>query len=205
MMGVHALFKGPRRGSELERLDTEQVRVCRKCRLRDGATQTVFGRGDPHARLMFIGEGPGAEEDRQGIPFVGPAGKLLDRMICAMGMAPDEVYIGNIIKCRAPGNRDPRPDEIESCMPYLERQIELIEPEIICTLGLPASKTLLQSNKSMGQLRGRWFNYGGIALLPTYHPAYLLRSPGQKKQSWKDLKKIIVALTEGPPQVGGLF
>jgi len=155
---------------------------------------------------MFIGEAPGAEEDRQGVPFVGRAGKLLDKMIVAMGLAPEDVYITNIVKSRPPGNREPRADEIEACWPYLERQIELVRPRIICTLGRPASNTLLRTRSSMGELRGRWFSYGGIPVLPTYHPAYLLRSPRQKRGAWEDLRKIVLALRGiKPPPPTQLF
>ena len=175
------------------------------CRLAQGRTQSVFARGRPDAELMFIGEGPGAEEDAQGVPFVGRAGKMLDRIVAAMGLERDEVYITNIVKCRPPGNREPRADEVESCRPYLERQIELLAPRIICPLGRPASNTLLGSKSSMGQLRGRWFSYRGIPVLPTYHPAYLLRSPRQKRAAWQDLRKIILALRGEITPPAGLF
>jgi len=154
---------------------------------------------------MFIGEAPGQEEDIQGLPFVGPAGKLLDKMIFAMGLKPDDVYITNIVKSRPPNNREPRPDEVAACFPHLEKQIELVHPRIICTLGRPAANALLDTNLSMGELRGRWHSFRGISVLPTYHPAYLLRSPSQKKQAWEDLKKVVVALAEGPPPLGELY
>ncbi len=196
MLGVDALPR--KRGVEAElRKVEEEVKHCRRCRLREGATQHVFARGNPRAPVMFIGEAPGQEEDRQGLPFVGPAGKLLDQMIFAMGLRQDDVYITNIVKSRPPGNREPRPDEIEACFPHLERQIELVGPRIVCTLGRPASNALLGTNVAMGELRGRWHSYRGIPVLPTYHPAYLLRSPSQKKQAWEDLKKIVIALAEG--------
>jgi len=181
--------------SELAALE-RQVAACTGCRLHQGRTNAVFACGNPHAELMFIGEAPGQEEDIQGIPFVGPAGKLLDRMIFAMGLERDEVYIANILKCRPPKNRNPRPDEIEACFPFLKRQIELVAPRIICTLGRPAANTLLRTSASMGSLRGRWHRFEGIPLMPTYHPAYLLRSPGQKRKSWEDLKKVILALRQ---------
>jgi DNA polymerase len=207
MMGVDALFR--RRGVEDELAEIEeQVRRCTKCRLHETRTRGVFARGRVDADLMFIGEGPGADEDAQGLPFVGRAGKLLDEMVAAMGLERDEVYITNIIKSRAPDNREPRSDEIEACWPYLERQIELVAPKMICTLGRPASNALLKTNKSMGEMRGRWFDYRGIPVLPTYHPAYLLRSPGQKRTAWQDLKKLILALHgEGlpPARKQGLF
>ena len=207
MMGVDALFRGRGVEDELAEIE-EQVGRCTKCRLHETRTQGVFARGRVDADLMFIGEGPGADEDAQGLPFVGRAGKLLDKMVAAMGLERDEVYITNIVKSRPPSNREPRADEVEACWPYLERQIELIAPKMICTLGRPASNTLLKTNKSMGEMRGRWFDYCGIPVLPTYHPAYLLRSPGQKRAAWQDLKKLILALHgEGPPPESeqGLF
>ncbi|MCK4283095.1 MAG: uracil-DNA glycosylase [Candidatus Brocadiae bacterium] len=204
LMGVDALFRKPGVSAELRKLE-EEVRNCTRCRLHEGRTQGVFACGSPHAALMFIGEAPGRDEDAQGIPFVGRAGKLLDQMILAMGLQREEVYITNIIKSRPPNNREPRADEVEACFPYLERQIELIQPQIICTLGRPATNALLSTNRSMGEMRGKWHFYRGIAVLPTYHSAYLLRSPGQKGKAWQDLKKLIVALAEGPPQAPGLF
>ncbi len=204
MMGVDVLFKKPGPEAELRELE-EEVRACRRCRLYQERKQTVFARGDPRAALMFIGEAPGREEDLQGLAFVGPAGKLLDKMIFAMGLKRDEVYIINIIKCRPPNNREPRADEVEACFPYLERQIDLVRPQVICTLGRPAANALLGTSRSMGDLRGKWHSYRGVPLLPTYHSAYLLRSPGQKKKAWEDLKKVIAALTDGPPPLPGLF
>jgi len=204
MMGVDALMKRAGPEAELRRVE-EEVRTCTRCRLHEGRTQTVFARGNPRAPLLFIGEAPGEEEDRQGLPFVGPAGKLLDRMIFAMGLKSDQVYITNIIKSRPPNNREPRPAEVAACFPFLERQIELVRPRIICTLGRPAANTLLGTNLAMGDLRGKWQSYRGIPVLPTYHPAYLLRSPGQKRTAWEDLKKLIIALAEGPPEPAGLF
>jgi len=205
LMGVDVLFRTAGAAQKLKQLEQEQVKGCTKCRLRQGRTQTVFGRGNPRADLMFIGEGPGADEDRLGEPFVGRAGKLLDKMVFAMGLERDEVYVTNIVKCRPPNNREPHADEVEACMPYLERQIELVQPAIICCLGLPASNAMLQCKRSMGELRGRWSFYRGIPLMPTYHPAYLLRSPSQKGKAWEDLRKIMIALKEGPPRQEGLF
>lgn len=202
LMGVDALMTGPSApastGVEEELAAAqEQVAVCRGCRLHEGRTHTVFARGNPRAELMFVGEAPGHEEDVQGYPFVGPAGKLLDKMIFAMGLRREEVYVANILKCRPPNNREPRPDEVEACYPFLKRQIELVSPRIICTLGRPAANTLLRTNAAMGALRGRWHTFDGIRLMPTYHPAYLLRSPGQKRAAWQDLKQVILALHEG--------
>jgi uracil-DNA glycosylase family 4 len=200
LMGVDALMLGPAQApssagahGELTAV-AEQVAVCSGCGLHRERTHTVFARGNPQAELMFVGEAPGREEDLQGDPFVGPAGKLLDKMIFAMGLQREEVYIANILKCRPPNNRDPRPDEIEACYPFLKRQIELVAPRIICTLGRPAANTLLQTNASMGSLRGRWHTFHGVRLMPTYHPAYLLRSPGQKKVAWQDLKLVMAEL-----------
>ena len=147
---------------------------------------------------MFIGEGPGADEDRLGEPFVGRAGQLLDRMIGAMGWTRDRVYIANVVKCRPPGNRDPQEDEMAACAPYLERQIELIEPRVLVALGKPASRRLTGSSKPMGAMRGRWSSYRGIPLMPVFHPAYLLRNPKAKPDVWKDLKLILQRLKSTP-------
>jgi len=202
MMGVDSLPRSPGPQDELRELE-EQVRRCTRCRLHETRTQGVFARGRTDAELMFIGEGPGADEDRLGEPFVGRAGKLLDLMVAAMGLERQDVYVTNIVKSRPPGNREPRADEVEACWPYLERQIELVRPRVICTLGRPASNTLLGSNSAMGEMRGRWFSFSGVPVLPTYHPAYLLRSPSQKRAAWQDLKKVIAALRgEVPPQSG---
>ncbi len=203
LLGVSTVFQVPTRADALSCLEARHVRGCTACRLSEDRTQTVFGVGDPTADLMFIGEAPGADEDRQGEPFVGRAGKLLDKMIEAMGLERPEVYITNIVKCRPPQNRDPREDEVESCRPYLRKQIEIIEPSIICTLGRPAGNEILDCNRSMGDMRNQWSFYRDIPVMPTYHPAYLLRSPGQKRKAWLDLKKIIIALHEGPPTPGG--
>ena len=174
-------------------LDWEQlalaVRDCTRCGLHQGRTQTVFGVGRRDADLLVIGEAPGAEEDRQGEPFVGRAGQLLNAMLKAIGFAREEVYIANILKCRPPNNRDPRPSEQSTCTPYLDRQIELIEPKAILALGRIAAQWLLQSDVPIGRLRGQVRQYGtaGIPLVVTYHPAYLLRSPLAKAKSWQDL------------------
>jgi DNA polymerase len=167
---------------------------CTLCRLSENRRKVVFGEGDPAADVMFIGEGPGAEEDRTGRPFVGQAGKLLDRMIFAMGFERGDVYIANIVKCRPPGNRDPKDDEVEACAPYLDSQIDLIRPKVIVALGKPASRRLTGTNKPMGALRGRWSSYRGIPLMPTYHSAYLLRNPQAKREVWEDLKLVMARL-----------
>jgi DNA polymerase len=161
---------------------------CRRCKLAHGRNRIVFGDGNPAARLMFVGEGPGFEEDRQGKPFVGAAGQLLTRIIEAIKLSRDQVYICNIIKCRPPGNRNPESDEIESCFPFLERQIDFIRPDFICALGTVAAQTLLNVTTPISGLRGRFHDYKGIRVLPTYHPAYLLRNPEKKRAVWEDMK-----------------
>jgi len=165
----------------------EAVASCTRCGLHESRTQTVFGVGNPVADWMIIGEAPGAEEDRRGEPFVGRAGKLLDEMLLAIGEKRDSVFIANILKCRPPNNRDPRPDEAASCRPYLERQIELVRPRIILAVGRIAAQQLLQTDAPVGRLRGKVHQLGGIPLVVTYHPAYLLRSPSQKRKAWDDL------------------
>ncbi len=183
-------------GETLEEM-ARRVANCRRCRLCEGRTQVVFGVGDPRARLMFIGEGPGQEEDRLGEPFVGRAGKLLDAMLRAMGFPRREVYIANVVKCRPPGNRDPQDDEVAACRPFLERQVELVNPEVIVTLGRVAARHLLGRTEAMRELRGRWVNWRGRRVLPTYHPAFLLRTPSAKAEAWRDLKEVRRALAGG--------
>jgi DNA polymerase len=161
---------------------------CRACGLCEARNHVVFGSGNPHADVMFIGEAPGKEEDLQGVPFVGAAGELLTQMISGIKLDRNDVYIANVIKCRPPGNRDPRPDEIASCEPHLLKQIMLIQPKVICTLGRFAAQTLLRSTDSMGRLRGKIYPYNGISLVPTYHPAALLRNEQWKRPTWEDLK-----------------
>ena len=170
----------------------EAVRTCTRCALHEGRTQTVFGVGSRTADLLIIGEAPGAEEDRRGEPFVGRAGQLLNAMLAAIDLAREEVYIANILKCRPPNNRDPRTDEQATCTPYLQRQIELLQPRVILALGRVAAQWLLQSDAPIGRLRGRTFEYGSrtTPLVVSYHPAYLLRSPLQKSRSWDDLKLV---------------
>lgn len=154
----------------------DEIGDCRRCKLCEARTHIVFGVGNPHAKLMFVGEGPGADEDAQGEPFVGRAGQKLNEMIRAIGLAREDVYIANVVKCRPPGNRDPEPDEVATCSPFLFRQIELIGPKAIVALGSPAAKTLLQTKVGITALRGRWGSFRGIPVMPTFHPAYLLRS-----------------------------
>ncbi len=182
---------------DLEELK-RRVAACTKCPLYQTRKNVVFGNGDPHARLMFVGEAPGYHEDMQGRAFIGPAGQLLTKIIAAIEMDRSEVFICNILKCRPPKNRTPRPDEIRSCWEYLESQIELIRPEVICALGAPAAKTLLdRPNDGIGRLRGRFHDMGGIPVMPTYHPAYLLRSPSEKGKCWEDMKQIRELLGKG--------
>ncbi len=165
----------------------ECVTDCTRCELAKTRTNTVFGVGSPNADWLIIGEAPGAEEDRRGEPFVGRAGTLLDEMLRAIGQSRDSVFIANILKCRPPDNRDPRPEEAAECRQYLERQIELVQPKIILAVGKIAAQNLLGSNETVGRMRGRPHDFGGIPLVVTYHPAYLLRSPSQKSKSWSDL------------------
>jgi DNA polymerase len=171
---------------------------CIRCKLHRQRQNIVFGVGDVHANLMFVGEAPGADEDEQGIPFVGRAGQLLTRMIEAIGLRRDQVYIANIIKCRPPQNRNPEADEIEKCSPFLLRQISLIQPQVVCALGKFASQTLLETDTPISQLRGRFVNKLGVKLMPTFHPSYLLRNPSSKREVWEDLKAIQRELGDRP-------
>jgi DNA polymerase len=173
------------------RVIREDLGECTRCRLHKGRKNIVFGTGDPNAALMFVGEGPGADEDAQGLPFVGRAGQLLNKMIEAMGLKREQVHIANVVKCRPPENRTPERDEMETCSPFLFRQIAAIEPRAIVALGATAAKALLGVNDTMGNLRGRWHDFKGTKLLVTYHPAYLLRDPRQKAEAWKDLQMVM--------------
>jgi DNA polymerase len=167
------------------------VTDCQLCPLSTTRKNVVFGDGNPNAEIVFVGEAPGADEDEQGLPFVGRAGQLLTSIITAMGLNRKEVYICNILKCRPPGNRNPLPDEIRLCEPFLKQQLKLISPQIICALGSFAAKTLLRTETPITLLRGRFHSYEGIPLMPTYHPAYLLRNPSAKKQVWEDVQMIM--------------
>jgi DNA polymerase len=189
-------LSGDEKRKRLIAMDSNEVRGCRKCRLCEKRTNTVFGEGDPDAKIFFIGEGPGQTEDETGRPFVGRAGELLDKMINAMGLRREQVFIANIVKCRPPGNREPAPDEVATCTPYLERQLEIIRPKVIVTLGRPAAQHMLQSKLSMGRLRGNWQYWRGIKLMPTFHPAFLLRSytPENRAAVWSDLQQVMVEL-----------
>lgn len=164
---------------------------CRRCKLNERRKHIVFGAGNPHARLMFVGEGPGRDEDLQGEPFVGAAGGLLTKIIRAIGLTREDVYIANIIKCRPPGNRNPETDEIRTCFPFLARQIQAIRPEFICALGAFAAQTLLNTNQSISRLRGRFHDFEGIRVVPTFHPAFLLRYPERKREVWEDMKMLM--------------
>jgi len=176
----------------------EDVRMdlgdCRRCKLSERRKNIVFGAGNPNARLVFVGEGPGHEEDKRGEPFVGAAGRLLTKIIEAMSFTREQVYICNIIKCRPPGNRNPMPDEIKACSPFLRRQISSIKPDFICALGTFAAQTLLETSVPISKLKGCFHDYMGIKVLPTYHPAYLLRNPGKKRDVWEDMQKLMKAL-----------
>jgi len=172
---------------------------CQRCKLARGRTKIVFGVGNPKAELVFVGEGPGAEEDAQGLPFVGAAGQLLTKMIEAMGLRREQVYICNVVKCRPPGNRDPEPDEIEACEPFLKAQLAAIRPKAIVALGRFAVQTLLRDKTPITRQRGRWREFDGIQLMPTFHPAYLLRNPSEKRHAWADLQQVMKFLEKAAP------
>jgi uracil-DNA glycosylase len=191
------------------KLIREDLGECTRCQLHKGRTKLVYGVGNPHADLMFVGEGPGADEDAQGEPFVGRAGQLLNNMIKAMGLQREDIYIANVVKCRPPGNRTPEPEECEMCSPFLMRQIAAIKPKVIVALGATAAKNLLAMNSSLGDLRGRFYDFKpagsdplwpGARLAVTYHPAYLLRDPRQKGEAWKDLQMVMKYLGIEPPK-----
>ena len=164
---------------------------CTRCPLSQQRNNIVFGAGNPQARVVLVGEAPGREEDLQGYPFVGEAGQLLEKILQAMNLSRQAVYICNVIKCRPPGNRDPKPDEIAACEPFLKQQLAIIKPEIIITLGRFAAQTLLKTTAPIGRLRGQWREYEGVALMPTFHPAYLLRNPAGKRPVWEDMKQVM--------------
>ena len=178
----------------------DELGDCTRCKLHgQGRKQIVFGVGNPAADIMFVGEAPGADEDTQGVPFVGRAGQLLTKMIEAMGLSRDEVYIANVLKCRPPNNRDPQPDEVESCEPFLFQQIATVQPKVVIALGAFAARTLLKTQDPISRLRGRIYDYRGAQLIPTFHPSFLLRSPGYKREAWEDLKKALGLLGRQPP------
>lgn len=182
--------------SEISSLENvrEEVHDCRKCALWSSRRTIVFGEGNPEADLLFVGEGPGEDEDRQGRPFVGRAGQLLTNIIRAMGLQRESVYIANVVKCRPPGNRTPKPEEIAACTPYLLGQIRAVRPKVICALGAVSARYLLQTEAPVSALRGRFYSFEGVDLMVTYHPAYLLRNPAAKKQVWEDVQQIIPKL-----------
>ena len=197
-MDIFCVEQGIHIGTPLQILTLSELREeigdCRRCKLCEERTQIVFGSGDTHASLMFVGEAPGEEEDVQGVPFVGRAGQLLTKMIQAMGLTREAVYIANIVKCRPPNNRNPEPDEIAACSPFLRKQIQAIRPKVICCLGAFAAHTLLATTERISDLRGKFFDYEGSKLIPTFHPAYLLRNPSAKKVVWEDLQQIMTML-----------
>ncbi len=180
----------------------KEVLHCTKCPLHKQRTHVVFGEGSPHAELLFVGEAPGFNEDKQGKPFVGRAGQLLTRIIKAMHMTREEVYIGNILKCRPPNNRDPDEDEMRACFPYLKQQIKLIKPKVICALGRYAAQKLSGSDTNISRLRGHVFYFEGIKLVPTFHPSYLLRNPKGKRSTWEDMQMILEILGREVPHYG---
>ncbi|HYL80790.1 MAG TPA: uracil-DNA glycosylase [Candidatus Acidoferrum sp.] len=191
----------PQRSSGAARPTLPQVREelgeCTRCKLHTTRTQIVFGVGNPNAKLVFVGEAPGADEDAQGEPFVGRAGQLLTKIIQAMGLQREDVYICNINKCRPPNNRTPESDEILACQPFLLKQLQAIGPQFVCALGGPAAQTLLQTKEPISRLRGKFYDFHGIPLLPTFHPAYLLRNPNEKKTVWEDMKLLLQRMREG--------
>ncbi|MDD3580316.1 MAG: uracil-DNA glycosylase [Desulfobacca sp.] len=208
-LGLAALPPGPRKEREHPAnaapeisptvagvvLTLEAVRAelgdCQRCKLSRTRRHLVFGAGDSQARLVFIGEGPGEEEDLQGVPFVGPAGQLLDRLFDRLELERQEVYITNIVKCRPPGNRNPEADEISACLPFLKKQLQAIQPRIICTLGRIATQVLLETPAPLSRIRGQWQKWQDIQVMPTFHPSYLLRFPAERKKTWEDMQKVM--------------
>lgn len=188
----HRLLSTTHQALHSQSLESIQASLtnCKRCKLHAGRTHIVFGAGNPHADLMFVGEAPGDREDKQGEPFVGKAGELLTRILQAIGLQRDDVYITNLIKCRPPHNRDPEPDEVACCESFLRQQIEYIQPQIICALGPIAAQTLLKTTHSIAVMRGQFHDYNGVKLMPTYHPAYLLRYPEKKRLVWQDVQLI---------------
>ena len=185
-------------GARLEELSRE-ASGCRACRLCETRQSVVFGSGSPRARLMFVGEGPGAEEDRQGLPFVGPAGALLTRMIAAIGLRREETYIANVVKCRPPGNREPRPDEVAACRAFLDAQIDSVRPRALVALGRVAAQALLGNELPIGRMRGQWYEVRGVPTMVTYHPAALLRNSAYKRPTWEDLQRVRDRLSADDP------
>lgn len=201
VVGIDRGGESPCRQETLEEIRLD-LGDCRRCPLCSGRSNIVFGVGNPQAQLVFVGEAPGREEDERGEPFVGEAGRLLDRIILAMGLRREEVYICNILKCRPPGNRDPEAEEIAACEPFLRRQLAAIRPALIVSLGRISAQTLLRDATPISRLRGTWRSYEGIPLLPTFHPAYLLRNPGEKREVWEDMKQVMARLRALPGDGG---
>ena len=204
---VEAAVRGPSLFEHAERIPGDTLdRIsadlgdCTRCKLHRHRNKIVFGVGNPRAELVFVGEGPGHDEDMQGVPFVGRAGKLLTQMIEAMGLTRDKVYIANVVKCRPPENRTPEKDEVTTCMPFLLRQLASIDPKVIVCLGSTATQALLGTTKSISSFRGQWLEFRGARLMATYHPAYLLRNPPAKTEVWADLKKVMAVLGLKPPR-----
>jgi uracil-DNA glycosylase family 4 len=195
-----SLFEEKIENDSLERIRADIGPNCTRCKLHKARTNIVFGVGNPKADLVFVGEGPGRDEDAQGEPFVGRAGKLLTQMIEAMGLRRQDVYICNVVKCRPPENRLPEPDEIATCSPFLLRQLGVIQPKVICCLGACSAQTMLQTTQGISKFRGEWFDHKGSKLIATYHPAYLLRNPAAKGEVWKDLQKVMAVLGLEPPK-----
>lgn len=187
--------EGAARAAELGALGAVAA-GCTRCRLCEGRTKVVFGAGHPEARLMLVGEGPGADEDRQGLPFVGAAGELLTRIVQAIEMTREEIYIANVVKCRPPGNRDPQPDEVAACRSYLDKQIAIVRPQILVAMGRTAAQALLGNDSPIGRMRGQWFQVQGIPTMVTYHPAALLRNPALKRPTWEDMQQVRDRLRE---------
>jgi DNA polymerase len=201
---LSALASADSNADKLRILCDDVIGDCTRCKLHRGRNKLVFGVGNPHARLVFVGEGPGADEDREGIPFVGRAGQLLTKMIGAMGLARDDVYICNVVKCRPPNNRDPEADEVDACEAFLKAQLAVLSPTVIVGLGRCAVHTLLRTQTPISRLRGHWQTYEGIALMPTYHPSYLLReerdpSQARKREAWSDLQQVMKRLSTSTP------
>jgi DNA polymerase len=204
---LQLMGRGPSLFEAAERIEGDSLELicgelagCTRCKLHQRRTNIVFGVGNPRAELMFVGEGPGHDEDVKGIPFVGRAGQLLTQMITAMGLSRDDVYIANVVKCRPPENRTPEKDEVATCLPFLFRQLANINPKVVVCLGSVAAQALLNTNKSISHFRGQWFDFRGSKLMATYHPAYLLRNPHAKPEVWADLKKVMALLGLTPPK-----
>jgi len=203
ILNPHASLRSPEERQTRLTVLADEVKACTKCALHVERKQTVFARGNGSSGLCFVGEGPGADEDEQGFPFVGPAGQLLDKMIAAMGIGRDDVYVCNIVKCRPPKNRTPEPEEMNACMPYLGEQLSLVEPQVIVALGKTAVQGLFGSAEGITRIRGRWRLYQGrIAVMPTFHPAYLLRNPAAKREVWADLQLVLKHLGRALPGKG---